>query len=126
MTDIENNSIFQTNTLVENAAIATDAMDISKNDPLINGIGMLREIFAIAESNNVELCDSRERRVNSGYRTSQFYKERDSSDRVVAHYRVWTACQNRKVARTQAGFEKFSVKGELQDREVRYCEHRLQ
>ncbi len=100
---------------------AADSIDSSA----VNGIKMLREVFDIADNNHIELCDTRKRTMSSGYRTSQFYKETDSTDRVVARYRVWTSSQSSNVTRIQTGFEKFSSKGELQDREVRYCEYSL-
>ena len=121
-------------------------------------IQSLRQIFRIAQGHSIELCSTRERVSNQGSRTSLFYKERDSDNQVVAHYRVWTldasitktvakSASNKnlpdagishnlsnntdKAARShsrnvQSGYEKFSPKGELQDREVRYGENWLQ
>ena len=134
-------------------------------------IHSLRQIFRIADGHSIELCDARERVSTQGARTSVFYKERDSDNQVVAHYRVWTldassndakqkspastfsgskedfgnvendsgishdlskspikATKARKPSALsiQSGYEKFSPKGELQDREVRYGENWLQ
>jgi len=114
-------------------------------------IQSLRQIFRIAEGHSIELCSTRERVSNQGSRTSLFYKERDRDNQVVANYRVWTldasvtqtathkdlpdACISHNLSdktaqshsrNVQSGYEKFSPKGELQDREVRYGENWLQ
>jgi len=50
----------------------------------------LRQIFAICSEHVVELSNARERTSPSGERCSLFYREKDSSDKLVACYRVWT------------------------------------
>ena len=80
----------------------------------------LRQIFAINEEHIIELGDARERTWPSGERSSLFYRERDSSDQLVACYRVWTQQSSKPPFKSQSGFEKFSPDGTLQDREMRF------
>ena len=82
----------------------------------------LRQIFAIDNEHVIELSDARERTSPSGERSSLFYREKDSSDQLVACYRVWTQQSSKPPYRHRAGYEKYSPDGTLQDREMRFNE----
>lgn len=50
----------------------------------------------------------------------QWLEERNEDEILVARYRSWTNQSQRPPYRKQKGWERFSVKGQLLDREVLY------
>lgn len=82
----------------------------------------LRQIFAICSEHVIELSDARERISPSGERCSLFYREKDSSDKLVACYRVWTQQSSTPPFRCRSGYEKYTPDGSLLDREMRFSE----
>ncbi len=68
------------------------------------------------------LTESR-RAKTSGEGTSdetRWLEEYDAQDQLVARFRTWTKQSLRPPYRKQVGWERFSLSGELLDREVRY------
>jgi len=79
-----------------------------------------RNLLAIKSGHLLELADSKITSENSGERESHLFKELDSDQTLVAHYRVWEQQSSRPPFRGQKGWEKYSPSGELLIREVRY------
>ncbi len=80
----------------------------------------LRNIFSINTDHCLELQSARERIAPNGQRLSAMYCETDGSTAVVARYRIWIHQSSVAPYRLTRGWEKYSPKGELQDRETRY------
>ena len=53
-------------------------------------------------------------------REIRWLEERDAQARPVARYRTWSVRSSRPPYRRELGWERFSLVGELLDREVRY------
>ncbi len=51
---------------------------------------------------------------------TRWLEEYDAQDQLVARFRTWTKQSLRPPYRKQVGWERFSLSGELLDREVRY------
>lgn len=80
----------------------------------------LKRLLALPEEHRLSVSRSRkESRHGSDYE-SHWLEEHDASDQLIARFRTWTRQSLRPPYRKQIGWERYSLKGELLDREVRY------
>ena len=88
--------------------------------PMQSRSAELRDIFSIEPHHCLELQSARERIAPGGQRMSAMYNETDESMAIVALYRIWINQSAHPPYRLTRGWEKYTPKGELQDRETRY------
>ena len=78
------------------------------------------ELFDVPEGHTLKLASSKTVERNSVMCEIRWLDELDSGCRLVARFRTWTNRSLKPPYRRQRGWEKFSVSGNLLDREVRY------
>lgn len=77
-------------------------------------------IFAIDAAHRLSLSRQiRTRRADTLHET-RWIEERDADDRLIARFRTWTNRCSRAPHRTQFGWERWSLDGQLLDREIRF------
>ena len=59
-------------------------------------------------------------RLNGTVFEVQWLEEHNEDETLVARYRSWTQQAQKPPYRKQVGWERYSLKGQLLDREVRY------
>ncbi len=64
-------------------------------------------------------------REGTRYET-RWLEEYDAHDQLVARFRTWTKQSLRPPYRKQVGWERFSLSGELLDREIRYSRRTIE
>lgn len=77
-------------------------------------------LFGIDPTHTLRLVGRRRRAGAEGLDETRWLDEHDAERRLVARYRTWTRRATRPPYRRQLGWERFSLAGELLDREVRY------
>lgn len=81
---------------------------------------LYRPMLGISSEHTLELADTRKSSLHWSQRESLLLKEFDTNSKLIAHYRVWDQQSNKAPYRRQRGWEKYSLDGDLLDREVRY------
>lgn len=79
-----------------------------------------KQRFGLANSHKLTLARSHVETRNGAVFEVQWLEEHDEDNALVARYRSWTKQAQRPPYRKQMGWERFSAKGQLLDREVRY------
>lgn len=80
----------------------------------------LSSLFDIDDKHSVNCTEEFSTKKGGTHYTTFWYEEHDTENTVVARLRAWTNVGLNPPYRTQIGWERFSVSGELLDREVRY------
>ena len=78
------------------------------------------ELFDVPEGHTLKLASSKTIERNSVVHETRWLDELDAGSRLIARFRTWTSRSLKPPYRRQRGWEKFSVSGDLLDREVRY------
>ena len=78
------------------------------------------ELFDVPEGHTLKLASSKTVERNSVVYETRWLNELDPGCRLVARFRTWTNRSLKPPYLRQRGWEKFSVSGNLLDREVRY------
>lgn len=81
-------------------------------------------LFDIDEKHNVNCTEEFSTKKNGTHYTTYWYDEYDTNDVIVARLRAWSNVGLSPPYRTQIGWERFSVSGDLLDREVRYSKRK--
>ena len=77
-------------------------------------------MFALPPEHRLaESSTSKTNRQSTRYET-RWLEEYDAHDQLVARFRTWIRQSLKPPYRKQIGWERFSLSGELLDREVRY------
>lgn len=79
-----------------------------------------RTLFALPSAHSLSVSGSRSETRNGSAYESHWLEERDSHQQLVARFRAWTRQSLQPPYRRQSGWERYSLKGDLLDREVRY------
>ena len=79
-----------------------------------------RALLDIPAEHQLTLSGSRRETRNGSEYESHWFEERNAARQPIARYRSWTRQSLRPPYRKQKGWERYSPKGELLDREVRY------
>ncbi len=83
-------------------------------------------LFALpAEHRLTESRSCKTSREGASYET-RWLEEYDAHDQLVARFRTWTRQSLSPPYRKQVGWERFSLSGELLDREVRYSRRAIE
>lgn len=85
-----------------------------------NTTGAYALMFALPPEHRLaESGNHKTNRESTRYETC-WLEEYDAHDQLVARFRAWTRQSLKPPYRKQVGWERFSLSGELLDREVRY------
>ncbi|NND92646.1 MAG: hypothetical protein HKN42_17465 [Granulosicoccus sp.] len=76
--------------------------------------------FELPPEHSLTLADSRRVKRASAILETRWLEELDAQDRLVARFRTWTKQSLKPPYRQQIGWERFSLTGQLLDREIRY------
>ena len=86
----------------------------------VKSVREFRKIVKLSEHHSLTISGShKETRGNTVYET-QWLDEKNAEEVVVARFRQWTNQSTKPPYRKQIGWERFSAKGALLDREIRY------
>ena len=85
-----------------------------------SSLGDYAALFGLEPRHTLEPSSHARTRRGDTHCETRWFEERDAEARLVARYRTWTNRSNVPPYRTQLGWERFSPRGELLDREVRY------
>lgn len=77
-------------------------------------------LFALSPEHRLAECKSTVASRNGSSCETRWLEEYDAGNQLVARFRTWTRQSLRPPYRKQVGWERFSLSGELLDREVRY------
>lgn len=80
------------------------------------------ELFDIPQSHSLTLHQGSTQKRDSTIYETRWMDEHDCNSRLIARFRTWTNRQLKPPYKQQTGWERFSTKGVLLDREVRYFE----
>lgn len=83
-------------------------------------ISEFQHLFGLAQSHSLALARSHTETRNGTVFEVQWLDEFNDANELIAHYRLWTNQSQTPPYRKQVGWERFSVKGQLLDREVHY------
>ena len=78
------------------------------------------QLFDLPAGHSVSLSKTTERRGNGVKSETYWFAEHDAAQQLVARYRSWCRRSLKPPYRKQIGWERFSLAGELLDREIRY------
>lgn len=78
------------------------------------------ELFDVPPTHSLKLSSSRKIEKDSVVYETRWLDEFDDSETLVARFRTWTNRSLKPPYRKQLGWERFSLSGNLLDREVRY------
>lgn len=84
----------------------------------------ISQLFDIDDAHTVQCVEEFSTRQNATHYTTYWYHEHDPKSNLVARLRAWVNVGLSPPYRTQTGWERFSVNGELLDREVRYSKRK--
>lgn len=79
-----------------------------------------RERFALPDDHSLSVSGNRKETRNGSEFESRWLEEHDGQQQLVARFRTWTRQSLRPPYRRQVGWERYSLKGDMLDREVRY------
>jgi len=80
----------------------------------------LEDRFNLPENHSLTLSQTNKNTVGSTVTATTWFEEYDEANTLVSRYRTWTNRSLKPPYRSQIGWEKFSLSGQLLDREVRY------
>jgi hypothetical protein len=78
------------------------------------------QLFALPDDHSLKLSGSRKVRRGSMVFETRWLDEHDARKKLIARFRTWTNQSLKPPYRKQVGWERFSLSGQLLDREVRY------
>ncbi|WP_088918194.1 hypothetical protein [Granulosicoccus antarcticus] len=84
------------------------------------------KLFALAAGNRLAESGSRKTTRNGTSYEVRWLDEYDPNDRLVGRFRTWTNQLLKPPYRKQVGWERFSLSGEMLDREVRYSRRKTE
>lgn len=79
-----------------------------------------RLLLAVDATHTLEIADSHILDKRGMEQESHLLLERDSDNKLIAHYRVWTHQSLKPPYRRQRGWEKYTPGMTLLDREIRF------
>ena len=79
-----------------------------------------RTLFAVAPEHALGRTGGKRTERHGRTRECDWFEERDARGRLIACYRAWRERGARPPHRTESGWERWSPRGELLDREVRF------
>ncbi|MGQ7844551.1 hypothetical protein ACUNV4_08750 [Granulosicoccus sp. 3-233] len=79
-----------------------------------------RTLLDLPTEHSLTVSGSRRETRNGSEYESHWFEEHDAQAQLIARFRTWTRQSLRPPYRKQIGWERYSLKGELLDREVRY------
>ncbi|MBX2839831.1 MAG: hypothetical protein KTR35_23440 [Gammaproteobacteria bacterium] len=91
-------------------------MTLSKED--------LCRLFDIDASHTVVCTEEFSAKKDGTRYTTYWFDEHNPENTLVARLRAWSNVGLKPPYRTQTGWERFSIKGDLLDREVRYSKRK--
>jgi len=80
----------------------------------------LAKLFGLSKSNSLTLSRSHVETNDGIEYQAKWIDERNENQKLIARYRSWTNQSHRPPYHKQIGWERYSVTGQLLDREVRY------
>lgn len=80
----------------------------------------LKQLFGLTRSHTLTLSRTDTQTCNDTEYKVQWLDEHDANEILVARYRSWSKQAKKPPYRQQTGWERFSIKGHLLAREVRY------
>lgn len=78
------------------------------------------QLFDVPEQHRLKLSSSNRVERNSTVYEIQWLDEHDAQHELIARFRAWTNSSLKPPYQKQSGWERFSLSGDLLDREVRY------
>lgn len=97
---------------------------MSDNNNLPNTLRYYADLFDVPERHTLRLSRSKKIEQASVVYETQWFDEHDSDSKLVARFRSWTNNALSPPYRRQTGWERFSLSGNLLDREVRYSKRK--
>jgi hypothetical protein len=100
-------------------------IDVGANDKLkLMGINTkarnFEQLFGLSQSNSLTMGQTQTVTLDNTVFEVQWLEERNEDELLIARYRSWTKQSQRPPYKKQMGWERFSAKGQLLDREVHY------
>ena len=77
-------------------------------------------LFALPEQHSLKLSSSNQVKRDSMVFETRWLDEHDEHHKLIARFRTWTNQSLKPPYRKQIGWERYSLSGELLDREIRY------
>ncbi|MFK8078887.1 MAG: hypothetical protein AB8B97_01260 [Granulosicoccus sp.] len=78
------------------------------------------QLFNLPETHTLRLSSVHREEKNSTLCETRWLAEHDDKQKLIARFRTWTNRSLTPPYRRQLGWERFSLSGNLLDREVRY------
>lgn len=78
------------------------------------------ELFKLPDTHTLTLSSTRREEKDSTVYETHWLEERDDKQKLIARFRTWTNRSLKPPYRRQLGWERFSLSGNLLDREIRY------
>ena len=78
------------------------------------------KLFDVPDNHTLELTSSKCVERDSAICETRWLNEHDDNFNLIARFRTWTNRSLKPPYRRQLGWEKFSLSGNLLDREIRY------
>lgn len=85
-----------------------------------NSASLYKSLFAVQGNHTLKLATTRSIKRDSTIYETCWLSEHDERKNLVARYRTWTNRSLKPPYRQQTGWERYSLSGELLDREIRY------
>lgn len=79
-----------------------------------------KQMFNLPKEHRLTITSHRQIEQNSTVFKTSWFDEHDEEENLIAQFRAWTNQSLKPPYRKQRGWERFSLSGELLDREVRY------
>lgn len=79
-------------------------------------------LFGIPEQHSLTLSKNSSVKRRSTVYETRWFEEQDEQGAIIARYRAWSNQNLDPPYRKQQGWERFSLSGNLLDREVRYSQ----
>jgi len=77
------------------------------------------ELFGLKADHSLKLSSKQRCKRNGDWFESHWLDEHDEHSRIVARYHTWTRHSSKPPYRSQVGWERYSLSGDMLDREVR-------
>ncbi|MFK7853100.1 MAG: hypothetical protein AB8B79_03260 [Granulosicoccus sp.] len=81
-------------------------------------------LFDLPSTHSLKLSSSKQVKRDSMVFETRWLDEHDESQKLVARFRTWTNQSMKPPYRKQIGWERYSLSGDLLDREVRYSKRK--
>lgn len=79
-----------------------------------------KSLFAVSETHELTVSSKRTVKHDSTVYETRWLDERDENKTLISRFRTWTNRSMKPPYRRQLGWERYSLSGDLLDREVRY------